>query len=200
MDLPEPWVEKAFSDNIAIGYPLVHSNGEIELAVIIRRLGSFQLNMILGGFFVRGAVVIGDLYMDELMIFGPGLLNASKEEKKAVVPKIVVTESVMSAINKQRNHNSERIRDNKAMRYDKDNQYLVNYLDEIVAYEYDMGYPDIDTMRRHRDIVSARLDEFSANQKIAPKYRWVAQYHNSFCDERSDFPDELKVDISWNQP
>lgn len=196
---PPPWATKTFSDNIAIGCPILHDDGELELSVVTRRLGEFQLEMTLDGFFIRGAVAVGDLYIDELMVFGPALLEAYEAEQRlARDPRIVLTESAVTAVRAQlkRYPELEATWHHDAILHDADTQHFVNYLDGVVAYEHDMGYPDTNAMARHRDIVTSRLTEFSTDHPRWIKYLWAARYHNYFCAERPDFQDDLRVDIS----
>jgi len=196
---PAPWTVKTFSDNIAIGYPILHRAGEAELAVITRRLGEFQLEMTLGGFFIRGAVAVGDLYMDDQMVFGPALLDAyDAEQRLARDPRIVLTESAMQALRDELKRYPEAGTSwhHDAILCDADAQHFVNYLDGVVAYKREMGYSDRDAMARHREIITKRLTEFASDPPRWVKYVWAAGYHNCFCEKSPDFGDDLRVDIS----
>jgi len=53
---------KAFTDNIVIGWP-VRDNAESELGATFSMLTFFQLQMVNHGFFLRGAVSLGDAYV-----------------------------------------------------------------------------------------------------------------------------------------
>ena len=66
---------KAFTDNIAIGWP-VRDNAEAELGDAFGKLIDFQFHMSLAGFFVRGAIAIGEAYVDDVAVFGNALLEA----------------------------------------------------------------------------------------------------------------------------
>ena len=66
---------RTFTDNIVIGYPIVE-DAEREFRAIFSKLSFFQMTMVNAGFFIRGAISIGDLYMDEFAIFGQGLTDA----------------------------------------------------------------------------------------------------------------------------
>ena len=90
----------AFTDNIVIGHP-IHDDGEIELGRIFNDLSYFQMLMAMEGFFVRGAIAIGDLYMDDITVFGPGLIEAYEAETTlARDPRIVLGPSAQRAVNK----------------------------------------------------------------------------------------------------
>jgi len=64
---------KAFTDNIAIGWP-VRDDAEAEFGDAFFKLGGFQFEMVLGGYFIRGAVSVGDAYVDEVAVFGGALV------------------------------------------------------------------------------------------------------------------------------
>ena len=55
---------RAFTDNIVIGYPIRgRGDAESELVTIFRNLSYFQMKLTMDGFFVRGAIAVGELYM-----------------------------------------------------------------------------------------------------------------------------------------
>lgn len=60
---------RTFTDNIVIGCPIL-DDAEMELGIIFSELSLFQMEMVIHGFFVRGAISIGDLYIDDMAIFG----------------------------------------------------------------------------------------------------------------------------------
>lgn len=93
------WVFKAFSDSIVIGFPIenadkefpVKSSGEAELSQIFHMLSVFQLTMIQHGFFMRGGISIGKLYMDDETVFGHAFLRAYEtESREAIYPRLVL--------------------------------------------------------------------------------------------------------------
>ncbi len=53
-----------FTDNIVIGYPIEGEDGESELSSIFSDVADFQLTLAKAGLFVRGAIAIGELYID----------------------------------------------------------------------------------------------------------------------------------------
>lgn len=200
--VPAPWSIKTFSDNIVIGYPIHHKDGELELSIVLSRLGEFQLHMTLSRFFIRGAVAFGDLFMGDQIIFGPALIEAYYAEKHfARDPRIVLTKSAISAMTAQLKGYPamQKAWHHDLILRDADGQFFLNYLDEIVAYEHDMGYPDAEALALHRDVVTEHLAKFAGVPPRWVKYLWTAMYHNFFCDERYDFPDSMKVDSSHIQ-
>jgi hypothetical protein len=94
-ELPS-WEIKVFTDNIVLGYPVSSPEGEREFSDIVAEVADYQLAMALNGFFVRGGLSYGYLFMDEYTVYGPAILDAySLESKKARDPRIVLSENVL---------------------------------------------------------------------------------------------------------
>src|ERR1035438_5086120 len=89
---------KAFTDNIVIGWP-VRSDGESELGFSYGSISAFQLLMANAGFFVRGAISIGDAYVDDIGVFGSSFTEAHDGEALlARDPRIILTASAADAV------------------------------------------------------------------------------------------------------
>jgi hypothetical protein len=174
------WELNSFSDNVVIGHPIRHG-GEVELGHVMSDIAMLQMGFILeGGFFLRGAVAAGDLYMDDDVIYGTGLLSAVDAEHEADVPRVVIHASAARLVREQlrfyasiRNAPHTRI-----LLRDEDGHLFVNYLS--AAFEYATGAVE-DWLKQHREIVVGRLERYRSKPRIWAKYAWVARYHNYFC-------------------
>jgi hypothetical protein len=196
------WMVKTFTDSIVIGFPTSFQNGASELVIILGRLGEFQLQMTQSGFFVRGGVSVGKLYMDDQIVFGPALIEAhDAEHKLARDPRIVLAKSAreMSYENKLADDTKGIQHQHDFLFKDSDEQLFLNYLFGVVAFEVDMGYPSIDYLQHHRSIIEERLGLFTLKPKIWAKYYWCAMYHNFFCKDRDDFID-VQIDMDTFNP
>src|SRR5438046_884782 len=94
-DEPPPWVVKAFTDNFVVGLP-VDGEGrpEVGIRIVLDRVARFQLELAKEGFFVRGALSVGPLYMDEHLVYGSALIEAYEAEtKRARDPRVILTPS-----------------------------------------------------------------------------------------------------------
>jgi hypothetical protein len=79
----------AFSDHFSLSMP-ADFGGRILTAGI-----KLIVDLLHKGFLTRGAIVLGDLYHRDNIIFGPALLSAYKiESKEAFYPRIVVSQEV----------------------------------------------------------------------------------------------------------
>lgn len=191
---------RTFTDNIVIGYP-IRDDAESELGAIFSQLAFFQLEMVNRGFFIRGAIAIGDLYIDDLTVFGEGLIDAyDGESKHARDPRIILTKSAEQAVLHHVGYYSNPSHSPQArdIYKDADGQFFLNYLDSIMIAEDEHG-PFFDILDNHKTVVTEKLSEHRNQPTHWAKYAWSASYHNFFCDQYSYFNDEHKIDLSQLQ-
>jgi hypothetical protein len=194
---------KAFTDNIVMGWPIREPPGrddsEGELGFIFDRVSLFQLLMANAGFFVRGAVSLGDTYVDDIVVFGSAFTEAHEGETHlARDPRIVLTKSATEAVQLHLTYYScpEYSPQNDYLYRDADGQLFLNYLNAVLVAEDELG-PDYDVLLQHKQITENRLRDFRSEPRIWSKYAWVANYHNFFCEQYPQhFDDSHKIDWS----
>ena len=188
---------KAFTDNIVIGWPIL-DDAESEFGSAVLKLACFQLQMVEAGFFIRGALSIGQAYIDEVTVFGNALSEAYiGESSMARDPRIILTPSVVLAVKKHLGYygNPRHAPHVQAILSDSDGQWFLNYLDCVLIAEDEQG-PFYDDIIKHKKAVEEKLREFREKPTIWSKYAWVASYHNYFCElHSSDFSEEYKINI-----
>jgi hypothetical protein len=186
---------KAFTDNIVIGWP-IRSDAEIETGSAFSKVADFQFVMATKGFFVRGALSIGDAYIDDIVVFGDALTQAYiGESKLARDPRIILMESAVSAVKQHLQYysSSNWAPQVRVLLRDSDGQWFVNYLDCLLIAEDEAG-PFYDELLSHKAAVEEKLNVHKNNPPIFSKYAWVAGYHNYFCDMHPNFfTDEYKI-------
>lgn len=187
---------KAFSDHIVIGWP-IREDAESELGDALDRLACFQLSMVNTGFFIRGAISVGDAYIDDIAVSGKALIDAYEGESRlARDPRIILTRSAETKVQSHLRYYTPReaapqVRD---LLIDSDGRWFLNYLNVILVLEDDSG-PFYEELRRHRQAVETQLSKYKDTPAILAKYAWVAKYHNYFCDLHSRFfADEYKIE------
>jgi hypothetical protein len=195
--ISRPWVVKGFTDNFVIGFPFFY-DAESEMGYIFSNLCAFQLMLVVHGFFIRGGLAIGDLYMDDEIVFGKGLLEALETEKNlARDPRIVLSRTAIQYLDRHVKYYS---RIEVAPQYDhvlkdRDGQVFINYLNLITEFEADYSV-FLDEFKMHKKVVESRLKEYVSKPPIWDKYLWVANYHNWFCDQSPHFDESYKIDLS----
>ena len=190
---------RAFTDNIVIGYPIRgRGDAESELVTIFRNLSYFQMKMTMDGFFVRGAIAVGELYMDDIVVFGVEFIEACKAEKSlARDPRIILTDSAKEAVKKHLKYYGDPSYSPQAscLLKDCDGQYFVNYLDTIINEEWYILKKELLLHKKelllHKLAIETKLKKYLSKPYVWNKYVWTANYHNYFCKEL------LRLDTSY---
>lgn len=117
---------KIFSDNIIIVKKLSeHSDKRLlDIKVLLNCVANFQCSAVTDsvGWLVRGGISIGELFIDETMVWGEALLKAyDLESNSAIYPRILLDSSVLSCIGSDKELN-------KYLQQDFDNLHFLNYL------------------------------------------------------------------------
>lgn len=189
------WTSKVFSDNICIGMPVKSAEGIGEFLLAIDEIGRQQLRFALEGYFIRGGWSIGNLAMDENIVWGFSLIEAHNLESRiAKYPRIVFSETMKQVIASH------------LQRYGNDLSYLrespqynqllyssgeifVNYLNELIIDVDYMSTIDWESLEKHKLLIEKRLGENVNCHRILRKYIWLAAYHDAFCDGIEDHPE-----------
>jgi hypothetical protein len=188
---------KAFTDNIVMGWP-VRDDAEAELGTALSKFAFFQLSMVMEGFFIRGAISVGEAYVDEIAVYGSALTEAyGGESSLARDPRIILTSSAVEAAKGHIAYYAaaEIAPHAREILRDSDGQWFLNYLECVLIAEHEHG-PFFSELSRHRVAVEDKLRQHKGNPAIWPKYAWVAGYHNYFCDLHPQyFSEQHKVNV-----
>lgn len=196
---------RVFTDCILIGCPISDTGhpdtfikGRDEFYTVLNTLYFLQSQLVNRGFFVRGAITVDELYMDDVTIYGIGLIDAYEAElKQAKYPRIILAksaEAMFMEINKgfQAQKRDNYTSHNYLSRYlyrDSDGLLFLNYLESInIADE-----PFLNELVKHKEVIENRLREYYDKPDILEKYVWAANYHNCFCNH--DNNNEHRIDL-----
>lgn len=192
---------KAFTDNVVLSYPQVSDDMETEFASILESICRYQLSMALEGFFIRGGLALGKLFMDKNSVYGKALLEAYRlESKVAVNPIVVLCDDAMKSVKlhlsfymggdaPQRNH----------LLVGPDGRFFLNYLGQCVTSGADDWHLDAKSLAQHKEQIETALREYVAIPAVFSKFAWLAAYHNHFCKtvtSFSNYNDDLKIDVA----
>ncbi len=92
-----------FSDCVVWSYPmkkLVDVSLAYTLSFLCQSLSVLQYSLFNKKIVIRGGVCVGDLYIDNNKVFGPGLVEAYELEKKAKYPRIAFDQKMIEGISK----------------------------------------------------------------------------------------------------
>lgn len=172
-----------FSDSICLTYDPTQG----DLVDLIDGVSELCALLMCSGVSVRGAVVLGQVFEEENIIFGPGLIDAYKKESAAAnYPRVLVSNDiyeVSQAIKYAVGGWSEPQCLADRIRRDFDGLYHVNWLIDIhniVGPSPKKGIPThlpID-YERIKSVVQHWLNEEKERIDIQSKWQWFANYFN----------------------
>lgn len=166
-----------FSDSIVLSYPLHY---ESCLFYMLIDLIHIQLELLFKGIIFRGGLVIGDVYHDGSIIFGPGMVSAYYLESRfAKYPRIILEkQTIIDAIKyKARHHSYEQELEYvmSLVKEDNDGFYFVNFL----AQYQELDEPEYYYMmlRKVKEIILFEISRASED-RVLEKYEWIKNYYN----------------------
>ena len=183
--IPPIFDMKVFTDNIIIAYPLPDPNiddGEFEIGTVLMLFAEVQAGLAEDGFFLRGAITKGPHYQDQDIVYGNAFLNAVKQDKSGEPPRLVIGPSVECMILKhlasygyhEAPHHDSLLEDTS------DGRLFVSYLN--VAFECFPDEPiNHELLAAHSKEVRKGLQKHKNDERVLPKYMWLAAYHNYVC-------------------
>jgi hypothetical protein len=84
-----------FSDTVVISSQEL---SEDAVTIVAQMAMLFQVNAVVDGFLLRGAIVVGEHYEDGEVMFGPAILDAYHLERRANWPRVVAGPSVLEYV------------------------------------------------------------------------------------------------------
>ncbi|WP_421353344.1 hypothetical protein [Aeromonas veronii] len=179
---------KIFSDNILLAAPWYTNEGENEFGLIVEAIQRYQLAMALNGYFIRGGLSVGKLFIDDSMIYGKALLDAyNLESKIASDPKVVISDEAFEIFKTHTRYyaNPEYSPQNSDIVVDADKRGFINYLQALILEDNDGEVIDPGMLILHKEKILEALNNNITNVKVWYKYHWLCDYHNYFCDNVS---------------
>lgn len=173
---------KIFSDNIIIAKKLTQETLKDDIYCLLSCVGHFQESAASDsvGWLLRGGITIGELFIDDVMVWGNALLRPYElEDKIAIYPRVIIDKNVIDMI-------SESDRAYGFIRIDNDGFAFLNYLNnchfvgqmlmngfEIMKKEVG-SHPNDRVLQKliwHKNFINAELDR--KNEKKDDKYRLI---------------------------
>ena len=191
-----PHVARWFSDNLLLGHRLSDEESDYTgWPLLDRGFGSVvvatawvQLALTLEGVASRGGIDIGQFYADAQFFFGPALNSAyTLESKVALFPRVVLGEAALRRAVEE-SHDGDIGTYESMLAVDEDDNIFVNYLGDL-PYTVEEERDTIEPLKEHLDRILEWLAIYGHDERIGPKYRWMASFHNWVLQQR--LPPEL---------
>lgn len=198
---------KCLSDSISMSVPFGHGTLSRFLIHVLQLQGQLTCR----GVFLRGAIVAGEHFEDDNILFGPTLIRAIElEEMVALWPRVVVHPEVMRLVSerdlwlkpekKEEEQKFLKGGDGKKglLRCDHDGIWYLDYLGKFPSKDWVILGPPVlpqpqgdDYLAIHRDKIIEKAKEAGSDLRVFAKYYWVASYHNSTVKKK-----RLRIQLS----
>lgn len=181
---------KIFSDNIVMAIPLDSDHKIDDVCCLLKFVAIIQNRAtISSNWLVRGGVTIGELYIDNILIWGQGLVRAYELENHiAVFPRIVIDHNVLELLGVN----------NPFLCRDIDGQFYLNFL-EFMEYRDTTGADDfLPQVRRHFKQLLLEIKMPNGNYAERPyqKLHWHRNYINAWYRKKHQNTMILPIDES----
>jgi hypothetical protein len=191
------WHTGILTDTVVVVYAVPpYKDDVVALSDVLDNLSWYQTALVRRGFPTRGAIAVGDAYVDGEIVNGPALIEAYlAEQGVAKNPRIMLCDSARLAALEDLRHYGD-VRDApqwRDLRRDTDGVCFLDYLNTTIHVALDELGPDFETLDAHRDAVQQGLVAHASDAKVLAKHEWVAAYHNHFCD-RWHYSDAHKIE------
>ncbi|SEW20201.1 hypothetical protein [[Clostridium] fimetarium] len=168
---------KIFSDNIIIAKKISEENRLEDINCLLSCAAHFQELAASDsvGWMLRGGITIGQLFIDEVMVWGEALVKSYfLEDKVAIYPRVILDSNVISEI-KNDSVLSE------YMRKDFDDLMYLNYLNNC----YYCGERLMKGFELMKEELESHWDE-----RMRQKFSWHMNYINSELDRKKEKKDK----------
>ena len=172
---------KIFSDNVVIAQKVNEEKLSTQIISIINLVASIQLcALIQFDFWLRGGITIGELYIDNSVVWGTGLIDAYNiENNLANYPRVIISDKVLK---KYEDCKIKELNLYALIKEDFDGLWFVDF---IIAAPNLKQIPTISGILNERVVLYA-----NASDRVKQKINWVITYFNSYCckfKERGDY-------------
>lgn len=178
---------KIFSDNIIMAVPLSSDRDIESIACLLKFVAIFQhYAAIQHNWLVRGGMTIGELYIDELLVWGSGLVRAYKLESSiAIYPRIIIDRIILNLMGAN----------NLFFCQDADGQFFLNFLNFMDYRDSENNDNFTPTIQKSFAGLLSEIRKSSGNydERAYQKLQWYKNYINMWF--RINHPDVDSVPI-----
>ena len=188
-----------FSDNIVVTYNTANATSEQDFKdkchYLVLYILSLQALALIHGYFVRGSIKFGELYIDKEINFicGKGLVETYLEESQlAIYPRVITKDNeLLKIIDDMSLQNGHTLKD--IFIKDADGIFFLDFL-QMFCISSDV--------KTQMEIAKDCYNKYFAkdryiNAKIQQKHDWHINYFNNFCD-RNNFSG-YKIELAEQQ-
>lgn len=168
---------KVFSDNVIIAQKIDKHRISNQIISIINLVSLIQFEAFFQfDFSLRGGITIGELSIDNSVVWGTGLMDAYKMESSyAIFPRVIVSEKT---INTYQTEKDTSINLFSMIKQDADGLWFVDYL---------LAAPNLQLIPEMSESLRDKASSHACEDiRVRQKINWTIQYFNSFCRQFKD--------------
>lgn len=184
----DEFIIKIFSDNIIIAQKKDNDTLCDQIISLINLISLLQFEAFFQfGFPLRGGITIGELSIDDSVVWGTGLIEAYQiENNLANYPRVIVSQKVIDTYNQCQERN---INIYALIKQDKDGCWFVDYLSAAPNITL---IPQISASLLKKAYINADKDD-----RVKQKINWVISYFNAYCLQVADRGDYEQYTIPY---
>lgn len=180
---------KVFSDNILMAHKIPNDNNYgwyVAYKNIVDFLKSFLSRFLCSGILIRGGITIGKLAINEVMVWGSGLVEAVKlEENNAVYPKIIISKRLADMLYNYPLTKDEIFDEKFSCFCDTDGSLFIDYI-------HYSEMPTAETSLRYSHEITCQKIKHEKDQKVLQKLQW----HLNYLERAKDIFNEYYSDFN----
>ena len=168
---------KLFSDNVVIAQRIKKEKLSDQIISVINLVSLIQFEALFQfDYPLRGGITIGDLFIDDSIVWGTGLIDAYHiENSVANYPRVIVSPQIIKDYEKCEEKSINLF---ALIKEDIDGLWFVDYL---------MAAPNIALIPE----ISASLADKAAqhaneDERVKQKFNWIISYFNALCHQMKD--------------
>lgn len=182
---------KIFSDNIVIAMPLYSHNDDVNRIECLLNFVSIIQNqaVITHSWLVRGGITIGELFLDDMLVWGTGLVHAYKlESNVAKYPRIIIDREIFNAY----------VLESPSFCQDDDGYYFLDFLNSVSSFDAHGNDNSVQLAKTSylQLLDNVKISGCDRSEKVYEKLRWYGNYINSWYREKYPSDTYPLIDIS----
>lgn len=169
---------KLFSDNVVIALRVDEREIRNQMCSLLNLIISIQFYSFMQfGFWLRGGVTIGELSIDDSVVWGTGLIEAYNIENQiANYPRVIISDLLIEKYEK--GNDSSAFPLNALIQKDDDGLWYLDFL---------LAAPNLKLIPMESEIIKERTKGLKDKDlRIKQKANWMISYFNRYCMKYSD--------------
>lgn len=179
---------KIFSDNIVIAQKVNEERLSDQIISIVNLIGSIQFHALMQfDFWLRGGITIGELFIDDTVVWGMGLIEAyNMENNLANYPRVILSDKILR---KYDDCKTKVLNLYALIKEDFDGLWFVDFI---------FAAPNLKMIPTISEFLSEKVALYvNEPYRVKQKINWTITYFNSYCCKHKERGDYEKYTLSY---